>query len=486
MPTRGAWTTLGPRRYRSWLLGELLLVCLLASGTALFAASDSLKSAYELHDARLAFDTAVAVVAAFVCVLTSVRFLVEGRTLDLLLAAGFWSIALGTVAFGLVPVLGGGSLAPAAAWQFVGARLLGAGLIAIAPFVERPTWPRADASLVSVGVGVAVLLVARRRSRSNVPEGGRCSTAELVEGSYVRLAARSLTALWLVALVGFGLRYRRYGRDLDSWMCLAATLAVFADLHLVLTPVVSSDLVLQGDFLARPRVRRAARRRLAGDRRGRVRARGRRRAGARRARHPRRPRAVPVRDLDAGQHARVRRAARAGAAAPQARCDVGAAGGAVRGSRALVGRRLGALRLGAAPVRRGPDRRRCSSTSSSTSTRRCDSLPTSRSRSSGSCRRGSATRAATRARATSRCRSRSAAGRRVVTVSDDGVGFDETARHRGPGRREHALTRRGDRRRAHVALASRSRDGDRGRAPPGLVRVSAERTAARRRSSSRA
>ena len=32
-------------------------------------------------------------------------------------------------------------------------------------------------------------------------------------------------------------------------MCLAATLAVFADLHLVLTPVVSSDLVLQGDFL---------------------------------------------------------------------------------------------------------------------------------------------------------------------------------------------------------------------------------------------
>ena len=79
--------------YRSWLLGEILLVCLLASGTALFAASDSLKSAYELHDARLAFDTAVAVVATFVCVLTSVRFLVEGRTLDLLLAAGFWSIA---------------------------------------------------------------------------------------------------------------------------------------------------------------------------------------------------------------------------------------------------------------------------------------------------------------------------------------------------------------------------------------------------------
>jgi signal transduction histidine kinase len=232
--------------YRSWLLGEILLVCLLASGTALFAASDSLKSAYELHDARLAFDTAVAVVATFVCVLTSVRFLVEGRTLDLLLAAGFWSIALGTVAFGLVPVLGGGSLPPAAAWQLVGARLLGAGLIAIAPYVHGRMAARRR-SLVSVGVGVAVMLVVAGGAM-NIPEAGLLE-ADLVAGTYVRLAAILLTTLWLVALVGFALRYRRYGRDLDSWMCLAATLAVFADLHLVLTPVVSSDLVLQGDFL---------------------------------------------------------------------------------------------------------------------------------------------------------------------------------------------------------------------------------------------
>jgi signal transduction histidine kinase len=233
--------------YRSWLLGEVLLVCLLASSTALFAASDSLKSAYELHDARLAFDTAVAVVATFVCVLTSVRFLVEGRTLDLLLAAGFWSIALGTVAFGLVPVFGGGSLGASAAWQLVGARLLGAGLIAIAPYVNGRMAARRR-SLVSVGVGVTALLVVAAGAM-NMPTAWSGLESRAIEGSYVRLAAVLLTTLWLVALVGFALRYRRYGRDLDSWMCLAATLAVFADLHLVLTPVVSSDLVLQGDFL---------------------------------------------------------------------------------------------------------------------------------------------------------------------------------------------------------------------------------------------
>jgi signal transduction histidine kinase len=233
--------------YRSWLLGEVVLVCLLASGTALFAASDSLKSAYELHDARLAFDTAVAVVASFVCVLTSVRFLVEGRSLDLLLAAGFWSIALGTVAFGLVPVLGGGSLTPSAAWELVGVRLLGAALIAVAPYVDGRMAARRRA-LVSAGGAVGLLLLVAAVGMGALVSGNALE-GEALEGVYVRLAAVLLTTLWLVALVGFAIRYRRYGRDLDSWMCLAATLAVFADLHLVLTPVVSSDLVLHGDFL---------------------------------------------------------------------------------------------------------------------------------------------------------------------------------------------------------------------------------------------
>jgi signal transduction histidine kinase len=206
-----------------------------------------LSPVYELQDARLVFDTAVAVIAVFVCVLTSIRFLVEGRTLDLLLAGGFWSIALGTVAFGLVPVLSGGALTPNAAWQYVGAQLLGAGLIAIAPYTDSRQAARRR-GLVAVGAGIAGLLVLSAvgmELRGAAPP----SSGEVVEGSYVRLAAALLTILWLVALIGFGLRYRRYGRDLDSWMCLAATLAVFADLHLVLTPTVSNDFVLQGDFL---------------------------------------------------------------------------------------------------------------------------------------------------------------------------------------------------------------------------------------------
>jgi signal transduction histidine kinase len=225
-------------------VGEVLLVALLASATLLFAVSESLQSSYELPETRLVLDTAIAVVAAIVSVLASVRFLVDGRTLDLLVAAGFWSIALGTIAFGIVPVLGGEPLPPSAAWALVGARLLGAALIAVAPYTDSRLTARRPA-LLTVGIGVAALVASAGMGLSTP----RWSAGEVVEGSSIVLAAWLLAALWLIALVGFAVRYRRYGRDLDSWLCLSVTLAFFADLHLVLTPVVSSELVLQGDFL---------------------------------------------------------------------------------------------------------------------------------------------------------------------------------------------------------------------------------------------
>ena len=233
--------------YRSWLVGEVLLVGLLASGTGLFAVSESLQSAYELPETRLVLDTAVAVVAGIVAVLASVRFRVDGRTLDLLLAAGFGSIALGTTVFGLLPLLGGDPLPAWAAWSLVGARLLGAALIAVAPWTNARLTARRPA-LVAVGLGiVAVLAAAGMGLRTPVWDDGR--TVELVEGPSVMRAASLLAILWLIALLGFAVRYRRHGRDLDSWMCLSATLALFAELHLLLTPVVSSEFVLQGDFL---------------------------------------------------------------------------------------------------------------------------------------------------------------------------------------------------------------------------------------------
>jgi signal transduction histidine kinase len=61
------------------------------------------------------------------------------------------------------------------------------------------------------------------------------------------LAAQAL--LNLVALVGFGWRYRTLGHDLDRWLSLGATFLLFAALHFVFAPLVSSSYVTQGDFL---------------------------------------------------------------------------------------------------------------------------------------------------------------------------------------------------------------------------------------------
>ena len=61
------------------------------------------------------------------------------------------------------------------------------------------------------------------------------------------LALQSL--LSLVAMVGWGLRFRAHRQDLDRWLRLAATLALFAELHYVFTPLLSPHYVSQGDFL---------------------------------------------------------------------------------------------------------------------------------------------------------------------------------------------------------------------------------------------
>lgn len=233
--------------YRSWLVGELLLVALLGSATALFAFTRSLEG-YQLPQTRLVLDTAVAVFATIVTVLAAVRFLVEGRALDLLLAAGFAVTSLGTFAFRVVPLLGGGVLDPVEAWAGVGSELVAAVLIAAAPFLHgrlgsRPRWLLAGCALVAVCVAAIWVAVATYEASGPLTDPAAERTAPLV----VLFATQAL--LGLVALVGFGLRYRRHGRDLDSWLALALTLIVFAELHYVLTPVLSSEYVLQGDFL---------------------------------------------------------------------------------------------------------------------------------------------------------------------------------------------------------------------------------------------
>jgi parallel beta-helix repeat protein len=208
-----------PASYRSWLRGDLELVGLLALATALLAVIDRL-GGYEAPEARLALDTAVAVVASMVAVLVAIRFLVDGRLLDLLLSAGFVVAGLGTIAFGVVPKLTGGMVPSREAWAAICSQVVGAALIACAPFVGRRVTRRSRAlllggagSLLLLGAIWPVLTVTGFDDPLAGDDGSRAAVAVL---GYAMLAV-----LALVAAIGFGLRFRRFGRDLDSWLARA-------------------------------------------------------------------------------------------------------------------------------------------------------------------------------------------------------------------------------------------------------------------------
>ena len=234
--------------YHAWLVGELLLVGLLGAALALFLAYPDLRSTYELPALRLALDTGIMLAATVVAVLAGVRFSVEGRRLDLLLCAGFSTAAATSLWFAVVPVLGGDPVGTREAWSGVAGRTLALALIAIAPWTRGRIAARKWAlrlMLVIVGAAVAAIWVNAHAFQSALPE--------LEQGSglpalmVVAFAVQGL--LSLLAVVGFGWRYRAYGEDLDRWLALAATLMLSADLHYVFTPVVGSGVVSQGDFL---------------------------------------------------------------------------------------------------------------------------------------------------------------------------------------------------------------------------------------------
>jgi signal transduction histidine kinase len=236
-------------RYRSWLVGELILATVLALGTALLLGT-GLLNGYSLPNARIALDTAVAVMASMVAVLAATRFLVEGRAMDLLLAGGFLSIGIGTFTFAVGPVLSSSELGlgSSAIWAAIGAGLFGAALIAFAPYLSRRTGKRRRALAVTVVLVVmslfAIWLNVRYLGLDLQPSSTVGTRSPAIVGAYGLLALLSL-----VAVVGFGLRYRRHGRDLDSWLTLALTLIVFADLHYVLAPLRSNAYVLPSDVL---------------------------------------------------------------------------------------------------------------------------------------------------------------------------------------------------------------------------------------------
>ena len=236
--------------YQTWLFGELLVLGLLGAGLVLVLAYPDLREPYDLPRLRLFLDTAIMLASTVVAVLAGLRFSVEGRGLDLLLCTGFAATAGSLFAFAIVPTLGGAEAGNVEAWAHVGGNVLALTLIAGAP-ASRGRLPVRSGVLRSAIGAVALVLAAVWVGcvllGDRLPELSAPVASDQPLPLTLALGAQAL--LSLAALVGFGLRFRSHGEDLHRWLALALTLALFAELHEVVTPLLAGTYVSQGDFL---------------------------------------------------------------------------------------------------------------------------------------------------------------------------------------------------------------------------------------------
>jgi signal transduction histidine kinase len=236
---------------QAFLWGQILLFGLLGAAFAFFLFHRSLPSHWALPEVRLVLQTAVSVAAAIVALLAGVRFSVEGRRLDLLLCTGFLVSGLSTFAFSVVPVLGGQSVHRPEAWAGVIGRFFAWVLIAAAPFTRGRSRLGSRAlgnCCLAASITLFLIWTATRSMGTSLlpqidPHSGS-GAPPLLTGW---LSAQAL--LNLLALVGFGLRFRSKHEDLDRWLGYGATLMLFASLNYLFTPPLGSDYVSQGDFL---------------------------------------------------------------------------------------------------------------------------------------------------------------------------------------------------------------------------------------------
>ncbi len=235
--------------YHTWLVGEALLVALLAAGTAFFAAYPDLLPPKAVPELRLVLDTAVMLTGTLVALLTASRFAVEGRLADLVLSAGFFTVSASILLFTIVPALGGLD-SRGAAWADVVGRLAGWLLIAIAPAVRGRVRARVLAlanTLVLLVLPFAGAWIASGWAATVLPIITLATSDHRPAGLTTLLSLQAFVAL--CAAVAFGLRFRSRGDDLDRWLALGATLMLFALLNLTFTPLLGRGDVSPADFL---------------------------------------------------------------------------------------------------------------------------------------------------------------------------------------------------------------------------------------------
>ena len=235
--------------FQAWLLSETLLASLLGAILALFLTNPALRTHYDLPQLRLVLQTTMALGGLLVALLAAARFSAEGRRVDLLLSSGFLVTSLSAAAFAIGPQFGGASIRPPEGWAALLGGMLGNALVAIAPFLRGRTRRRDWAIANAVAAAGLVLFVAWSLLRDAAASLPSLSPPAGQQPFYLTGVLALQALIMLVAVVGWGERFRHRGDDLARWLALAFTLMLFAALQLVFQPLLASTKVTQGDFL---------------------------------------------------------------------------------------------------------------------------------------------------------------------------------------------------------------------------------------------
>ena len=203
-------------RYEGFLWGQVLLFGLLGATLGLFVAYPTLRTPYGLPELKLVLETVFMLAGALVAVLTANRFGVEGRRYDLFLFTGFFVLSVSWLAFSIVPAIAHRSENRTELWAAISGRMFGWGLIAVAPYVRGRARHRKFSLYNALTASVATLIVIWGLSRSlgvalpNLDPAHDPGPPQSLTGA---LAATAL--LHLLAVIGFGNRFRTKGEDLD-------------------------------------------------------------------------------------------------------------------------------------------------------------------------------------------------------------------------------------------------------------------------------
>ncbi|HUZ80663.1 MAG TPA: ATP-binding protein [Gaiellaceae bacterium] len=238
------------KAFEGFLWGQVLLFGLLGASLALFLTYPSLRAPYSLPGLKLVLATVFMLAGGLVAALTASRFAVEGRRYYLFLCCGFLVTSLGWLLFTIVPDVAHAEAHKTELWAAIIGRMVGWALIAAAPFMHGQVKHRRAALGSGVFWSLAALGLVWLFSRSlgtALPNLNPAHDPTVPASLTGALAASGL--LHLLAVVGFGSRFRQRSDDLDYWLAFGATLMLFSSLHFMFTPLVYSGDVSQGDYL---------------------------------------------------------------------------------------------------------------------------------------------------------------------------------------------------------------------------------------------